>query len=162
MKKNEGTNDTDVMVRLGQFKSGEGEFVRRGKEGGWREYIEEGSQMMKTLEEWKDKNVKELQGRLPPLEKIWPKLKTDSDSAVMGMHVRLIRLVSRHTFGVIPTAFICFPKFPFPSARAHPPASVGRRPSKAPRPQVQSGADPGSGDHDSPSVGRRRAAKERA
>ena len=31
MKKNEGTNDTDVMVRLGQFKTGEGEFVRRGK-----------------------------------------------------------------------------------------------------------------------------------
>ena len=73
MKKNEGTNDTDMMVRLGQFKSGEGEFVMRGKEGGWREYIEEGSQMMKTLEEWKDKNVKELQGRLPPLEKMWPK-----------------------------------------------------------------------------------------
>ena len=72
MKKNEGTNDTDIMVRLGQFKSGEGSFVRKGGEGGWRAYVGEGSEMMKALEEWRDKNVEELRGRLPPLEKLWP------------------------------------------------------------------------------------------
>lgn len=32
MKKNEATNDTDIMVRLGQFKQGEGSFVRKGKQ----------------------------------------------------------------------------------------------------------------------------------
>ena len=73
MKKNEGTNDTEMMVRLGQFKAGEEGFVRRGKEGGWKGYIGEDSQMMKALEDWKDKNVEEFRERLPPLEKIWPK-----------------------------------------------------------------------------------------
>ncbi len=71
MKKNEATNDTELMIRLGMFKSGEGEFVRKGRQGGWRAYVE--GDMLARLEEWKEKSVKEIGiENLPPLEKLWP------------------------------------------------------------------------------------------
>ena len=37
MKTNEAVDDTELMIKLGMFKAGEGSFVRKGKTGGFRE-----------------------------------------------------------------------------------------------------------------------------
>ena len=66
MKTNEAVNDTEVMVRLGQFKADEGSFIRKGKSGGWKDYFDE--DMLRKMEAWKLKNCRELE---VPVEKLW-------------------------------------------------------------------------------------------
>lgn len=66
MKTNEAVNDTEIMVKLGQFKAGEGSFIRKGQTGGWREYFTD--EQYAKMEQWKEDNCKLYD---VPTDRLW-------------------------------------------------------------------------------------------
>ncbi|ROT72566.1 estrogen sulfotransferase [Penaeus vannamei] len=56
MKSRSTTNPTEAAVKVGRFKAGEGEFVRKGMTGGWASYFttELEEKFEQWVEKWKD------------------------------------------------------------------------------------------------------------
>ena len=56
MRKNRGIEPTELLIKMGLFKKDEGSFVRSGKQGGFKPYLDD--EMLKEMEEWKKENCK--------------------------------------------------------------------------------------------------------
>lgn len=66
LRQNKSVNDSSDRVKLGLHIGGEGSFVRKGKSGGWKDYLDQ--EKIHRMEKWKETNAKELD---LPLDKLW-------------------------------------------------------------------------------------------
>ncbi len=55
MRKSDAANETRLMVRLGLFKEGEGDFMRKPTPNGWKDYLDK--DMRRRMKEWMLENA---------------------------------------------------------------------------------------------------------